>query len=265
MIQRDRVRFLGWDLTDPFARRPRAVDVAVVDLHGRVEFEKLRWPAPDGEGRLDAQALVTAFPVGGSDVVVVDGPQALARPGAPVRESERLLRAPGRTPDVLPVAGGPFRGFVRGSVLLFAALHRLGGLELLDLETPDLGRARLFEAFPGATWRQMRGKTWGKKASPEGRAARRDCLEAEGLRFPGAGLPTHDELDAALCAWLGWLTRLAPERVHAVGQPPWKDGEGWLREGRMLDLRTAQLGGQKTMSKSSALHAAITESSPDQE
>jgi hypothetical protein len=43
--------------------------------------------------------------------------------------------------------------------------------------------------------------------------------------------------DAALCAWLGWLTRTAPERVHPVGLPLWRDAEGWLREGRILDIR----------------------------
>lgn len=36
---------------------------------------------------------------------------------------------------------------------------------------------------------------------------------------------------------LGWLTRTAPERVHAVGLPLWMDAEGWLREGRILDIR----------------------------
>ncbi len=108
---------------------------------------------------------------------------------------------------------------------------------MLDVDTPEPGRARLFEAFPGATWRQLAVEKLGKKSSPEGRAARRERLEAAGLCFPGAGLPTHDELDAALCAWLGWLTRTAPERVHAVGLPLWRDGEGWLREGRILDVR----------------------------
>ncbi|WP_395853115.1 hypothetical protein [Cystobacter fuscus] len=77
----------------------------------------------------------------------------------------------------------------------------------------------------------------GKKSSPEGRAARRERLEAAGLSFAGSRLPTHDELDAALCAWLGWLTRTTPERVHAVGLPLWRDAEGWLREGRILDVR----------------------------
>ncbi|MET0401886.1 MAG: DUF429 domain-containing protein [Cystobacter sp.] len=228
------MRFLGWDLSDPFARRPRAVDVALVDEGGRVVFEQWPWPAPDGEGRLDPEALVAAFPVDPSDVVVVDGPQALARPGARVREAERLLRAPGRTPDVLPLPGAPFSGFVRGAVLLFAALSRRG-LPLLDLETPHLGDARLFEAFPGATWRQWGVEKLGRKTTPEGRAARRERLEAVGLRFPDAVLPSHDALDAALCAWLGWRTRSAPERLLAVGTPLWKDAEGWLREGRILD------------------------------
>ncbi len=230
------MRFVGWDLSDPFSRRPRPVDVAVVDARGGVRFEERRWPAPDRSGRFDAGALAAAFPVGGEDVVVVDGPQALARVGASVREGERLLRAPGRTPDVLPEPGAPFRGFVRGSVLLFAALRSAGRLKLLDVEAARVEEAGLFEAFPGATWRRLAVEKLGKKASPEGRARRRELLEAAGLRFPVGELPTHDQLDAALCAWLGWLTRTEPERVYAVGLPLWVDPTGWLREGRILDL-----------------------------
>lgn len=239
------MRFVGWDLSDPFARRPRPVDVAEVDAQGRVRFDTRPWPAVDASGGLDPGALAAAFPVGPEDVVVVDGPQALARPGALVREAERLLRAPGRTPDVLPVPGAPFCGFVRGSVLLFAALRRGGGLPMLDVDTPEVGRARLFEAFPGATWRRLAVEKLGRKSpveklgkkdSPEGRAQRQGLLEAEGLRFPSGELPTHDQLDAALCAWLGWLTRTAPERVFAVGTPLWVDGQGGLREGRILDV-----------------------------
>ena len=230
------MRFLGLDLSDPFARRPRAVDVACVDERGGVDFEQWTWPAPDSEGRLDAEALVAAFPVGPEDVVVVDGPQALAQPGARVREAERLLRAPGRTPDVLPVPGAPFSGFVRGSVLLFAALRGREDLRLLDLDTPEPHEARLFEAFPGATWRGLGGKKLPKKDTPEGRRRRRELLEQKGLRFPRSGLLTHDELDASLCAWLGWRLHREPAGVHAVGLPLWKDADGWLREGRILDI-----------------------------
>ena len=231
------MRFLGWDLSDPFARHPRAVDVAAVDEDGWVSFERWAWPVPGAAHELNPEALLWAFPVGSTDVVVVDGPQALARPGARVREAERLLRVPGRTPDVLPVPGPPFCGFVRGGVMLFAALHRRGGLEMLDLESPEVEGARLLEAFPGATWKRLGVTTLRKKHTPEGRAARRALLEAQGLRFAEAGLPTHDELDAALCAWLGWLTRVDPKRIQAVGSPLWEDAGGWLREGRILDLR----------------------------
>lgn len=231
------VRFVGWDLSDPFSRRPRPVDVAVVEADGQVRFDERRWPSLNSRGGLEGEALAAAFPVAPDEVLVVDGPQALARPGAGVREAERLLNAPGRTPDVLPVPGKPFCGFVRGSVLLFAALRNPGALRLLDVDAAQLGQALLFEAFPGATWRRLGGGRLGKKDSPEGRAQRRERLEAAGLTFPPGALPTHDQLDAALCAWLGWLTRCSPQRVHAVGTPLWVDPDGWLREGRILDLR----------------------------
>lgn len=204
---------------------------------GQVRFDERHWPPLERDGGLDAQALAADFPVAPEEVLVVDGPQALAKPGARVREAERLLRAPGRTPDVLPVPGKPFCGFARGSVLLFAALRNTGRLELLDVDVAEVSQARLFEAFPGATWPRPGVGKLGKKSSPEGRAQRRERLEAEGLRFPSGALPTHDQLDAALCAWLGGLTRSAPQRVHAVGAPLWVDSAGWLREGRILDVR----------------------------
>ncbi|WNG40108.1 DUF429 domain-containing protein [Archangium violaceum] len=231
------MRFVGWDLTDPYSRACRPVDIAEVDTRGQVRFSEAHWPArPSREGDFDPAHLAAAFPVGAEDVLVVDGPQALARPGASVREAERLLRAPGRTPDVLPEPGRPFSGFVRGSVLLFAGLRVRGGWPLLDVDTSELGKARLFEAFPGATWRALAVEKLGAKASREGRERRRAALEARGLRFPARELPTHDQLDAALCAWLGWLTRRAPEQVVAVGAPLTVDAHGWLREGRILDL-----------------------------
>ncbi|NBD12859.1 MULTISPECIES: DUF429 domain-containing protein [Corallococcus] len=236
----DAPRFVGWDLTDPFARAPRPVDEAILDPQGRVRFSQRVWPRADARQGLDPEALVKAFPVAPGDVVVVDGPQALATPGARVRDAERRLRAPGRTPDVLPLPGAPFAGFVRGSVLLFAALRAFNRVPMLDLDTPVLSRARLFEAFPGATWRARAVEKLGAKATPEGRARRKALLEAAGLRFVDAGPCTHDQLDAAVCAWLGWLTRMRPEDVTAVGLPLTRDAEGTLREGRILDAPRIQ-------------------------
>ena len=219
------------------------MDEAVLDARGHVRFSQRVWPPADARHGLDPEALVAAFAVGPADVVVVDGPQALANPGARVREAERCLRAPGRTPDVLPLPGAPFAGFVRASVLLFTALRARAGVPMLDLDTPELSRARLFEAFPGATWRALAVEKLGAKSTPEGRARRQALLEAAGLRFVDGGLRTHDQLDAALCAWLGWLTRTRPGDVTAVGLPLAQDLDGTLREGRILDrvpsLRTS--------------------------
>ena len=233
----DTARFVGWDLTDPFARSPRPVDEAVLDSRGHVRFSQRLWPRADAHHGLDPHALVEAFAVGPADVVVVDGPQALANPGARVREAERRLRAPGRTPDVLPLPGAPFAGFVRASVLLFSALHTHARVPLLDVDTPELSHARLFEAFPGATWRMLAvEKLLGAKATPEGRARRQTLLEAAGLRFVDGVPCTHDQLDATVCAWLGLLTRTRPGAVTAVGLPLTRDADGTLREGRILDL-----------------------------
>ena len=233
-------RFVGWDLTDPFARAPRPVDEAVLDAQGHVRFSQRVWPRADAHHALDPHALVEAFAVGPTDVVVVDGPQALANPGARVRESERRLRAPGRTPDVLPLPGAPFAGFVRASVLLFSALRSHARVPLLDLDTPELSHARLFEAFPGATWRALAVEKLGAKATPEGRARRQALLEAAGLRFVDGRPCTHDQLDATVCAWLGWLTRTRPGAVTAVGLPLTQDADGTLREGRIVDLDPVQ-------------------------
>ncbi|GMU10700.1 DUF429 domain-containing protein [Corallococcus caeni] len=234
----DALRFVGWDLTDPFARAPRPVDEAVVDGDGRVRFSQRVWPAPRPGHGLDPEALAEAFALQPGDVGVVDGPQALANPGERVRDAERKLRAPGRTPDALPLPGAPFAGFVRGSVLLFAALRAHARVPMLDLDTPALSHARLFEAFPGATWRALAVEKLGAKASPEGRARRQALLESAGLRFSDAGTCTHDQLDAALCAWLAWRTRTRPREVTAVGLPLTQDADGTLREGRILDLAT---------------------------
>ncbi|AFE03224.1 hypothetical protein COCOR_00031 [Corallococcus coralloides DSM 2259] len=232
----DARRFVGWDLTDPFARAPRPVDEATVDGDGRVRFSQRVWPTARAGHALDPEALAEAFAVRPGDVVVVDGPQALATPRAKVRDAEARLRAPGRTPDMLPLPGAPFAGFVRGSVLLFAALRAHARLPMLDLDTPSLSDARLFEAFPGATWRALAVEKLGAKSTPEGRARRQSLLESSGLRFEDAGTCTHDQLDAALCAWLGWLMLTRPEHVTAVGLPLTLDTDGTLREGRILDL-----------------------------
>ncbi len=69
--------------------------------------------------------------------------------------------------------------------------------------------------------------------------ARRRMLEREGLVFPRS-LPTHDQLDAALCAFLGLLWLSKSDRLRHVGEAP-RRLAGWLCEGRIVDFCTASV------------------------
>lgn len=63
--------FVGIDLTDSYARTPRAVDVAILNAQtGQVVFKQFEWPAV---------AQVVSSIGRDKTVFIVDGPQALAR------------------------------------------------------------------------------------------------------------------------------------------------------------------------------------------
>ena len=206
------------------------MDVAVLDASGRCSFASL--PAV---GAIDVAGWlrdVTSGPRSG-DVLVVDGPLGLGEPGAAMRGCERLLAAAGKTPGRLPVPGSrPFAGFVRGSVELAARLWAEGWLPVHDGR--DARAATMLEAYPGASWRALAGARLPRKTSVAGRRARVDLLLANGLAFD-RDPRTHDELDAALCAWLGWKLHQDPLRVRLVGRPAFRAG-GKLREGVIVDV-----------------------------
>jgi hypothetical protein len=227
--------FLGLDLTDPYAARPRPVDVAVVDRAGRCVLERL-----PGGAALDVGAWlapVTTGP-GSGDLLVIDGPLALGSPGATMRTCERLLAAPGKTPGELPRPGSrPFAGFVRGSVELADRLVAAGWVPLRDAE--ERASATMLEAYPGATWRRLAGAPMPGKTTRAGVAARTDLLQRLGLTFPRAP-STHDELDAALCAWLGWQLRCGVLPLELVGLPC-REEDGRLREGMILEVADARV------------------------
>ena len=129
--------FVGVDLTDPAASAPRPCDIAVLD--GELTCTFSQW-----DYREDGLSIVPAQVVGRPFVLAIDGPQGLAgEPGATVRESERSVNAPGRSPYELPSNGRPYAGFIAGSVRLFHALvtsgarFRLLGLnDVLASEVP---------------------------------------------------------------------------------------------------------------------------------
>lgn len=220
--------YLGVDLTDRHAGSARPIDVCGVRVEGdalRAEFWQWLWN-PSAEP-VDVTALLPELQESRS--VMIDGPQGLARRGRAVRECERLVRAPGRTPDDWPAPTAPYAGFVRSSIELFAALHDAG----VPI-SPSSG-AGACEVYPGDVWPRLVGRRLPKKTTREGRLARKALLEEHGL----AGLPelpTHDQLDAAAGALLAaCVDGLVPGLVlERVGEELAVSDDGRLREGPLF-------------------------------
>ncbi len=212
--------YVGLDLIDPFAVRKRPCDVAVLGPDLNCTFEKWNY-SEDGLGIVPRRALGRSFIMG------VDGPQGLAgQPDATMRESERLVNAPGRTPYNLPEPGKPYTGFLKGSVLLFYRLVTSSSrFRLLGLDDVPASDANLIEVFPGGAWKIVSDQPLPPKRTVDGRSARVDVLSSLGITFASADLPTDDQLDAALAAWTAYsfdqgrakIEGLSPEIDYAAG------------------------------------------------
>jgi hypothetical protein len=237
---------VGIDLTDSYARTPRAVDVATLDAQtGQVVFDEFEWP-PEGPGWAVEVARVVSSLGRDKTVFIVDGPQALARMQNNTRLVERYLRTPGHTPWQVPdPRARPFAGYIRTSINFFSALVT-AGFSLAELANAE-NSANMFEAYPGAVW-----PLWHRcpeplqsKSTVAGRNQRRAILESVGCNFSNSGELTHDQLDAGVCAALGWrfFIPCADWPVEHVPPPTppveenlavFRDASGILREGRML-------------------------------
>ena len=221
--------FIGLDLTDPYAKRPRPCDVAVLDSELQCSFSQ--W-----EYREDGGSIVPTVALGRAFLLAIDGPQGLAgQTDARMRDSERVLNAPGRTPYTLPYSGVPYAGFITGSVRLFHHLVTSGRrFRLLGVQDVSLGEANLVEVYPGAGWKTVAGKgRLPRKQTAKGREVRYALLQAQGVRFPDSKLPTTDQLDAAMAAWTGYCFNQGNARLE--GLPPWLDDrDGVIREGYIV-------------------------------
>lgn len=198
---------------------------AFMDRWHRVTFRDWEYDA-GGEGLVPEEKAVEGFVIG------LDGPLALARAGANVREAERELRAAGKTPDVRPEPGSaPYAGFIAGSLDLCASLRRKGW-GLLGLAPHD--EVAMFEVYPGDVWPKWAGRKLPKKTTPEGRRDRWDLLRARGVELPvGLAEVTHDQLDAAAAAYVAYLW--ATGKATEFGPDPFEEA-GALREGKIVSI-----------------------------
>ena len=236
MIDQRTRYFVGLDMVDPLAIRPRPCDGAVMDPDLRCQF--FQWDyRTDGAGIIPQTAASRSF------VLAIDGPQGLARfPEARARQCEHAIQSrnrvgvPARTPYALPATRMPksFADFVEGSVVLFYQLVTSGDFHLLGMNGVQQEKANLLEVYPGAAWKSMAGRAvLPKKTNRAGRKARHDLLSAQGVQFPDSGLPTHDQLDAAMAAWTAY--RFAAGHATQMGDAPTLDPEhGVVREGYIV-------------------------------
>lgn len=223
--------FLGVDLTDGTARRPRAVDVCGLSPRGAglvASFWEWRW---GGDGIAAVAAELRA-----ARCAALDGPHALAAPGRSLRTCERLCAAAGKTPDDRAglVPGRPYAGFTASALDLFAALDAAG----LAVSPPRPGPG-IWETYPGYVWRRL-APGLAPKATERGRRERARVLAACGIVLP-RGLPGHDRLDAAVCALVAAAACGAVPGLSAriVGEPTARRPDGTLEEGPILALDVA--------------------------
>ena len=237
------MRFVGIDLTSAFAALPRPIDVAVLDDQLNARFLAVAWPMAEAVISRDpnflTEMLRAQVSVGLSErmIVAIDGPQGLAAGGNAMRACERILGTPGRTPSTLPPAeesGAPFQGYIRSSIDLFAGL--VGAAPpwpLAGLSGVGNFEAALWEVFPGAEWVVLAKRRLPLKTTTAGRQARRNLFEALQVTFPTQALPTADQNDALVGAYLAWCVHNRPSSVELAGVAPYA-ADGEIREGFVL-------------------------------
>ena len=220
--------YIGLDLTDPSAAKQRPCDVAVLDPDLKCTFSTWTY-REDGSSIVPNKALGKAF------ILAIDGPQGLAGDrDAYMRQSERLVNAPGRTPYDFPNDGRPYSGLITGSVKLFHQLATSGSrFRLLGMDDAPPAEANLLEVFPGRAFRDAAGTALPAKRTLEGRKARFELLKSLDIKFHDDKLPTSDQLDAAMAAWVGSCFDRGETR--AEGQAPELDEQaGVIREGYIV-------------------------------
>lgn len=219
---------IGVDLTDPHAKWRRPCTRALLTHKLACTFDEWRFNEA-GEG------MIPSSMADARHILAVDGPQGLASSAdRTMRACERQLGVAGKSPYSLPPLGRPFAGFIMGSVRLFYVIYKSGKYRLYG--APRVGRssANLIEVYPGAAWRVLSAKErLPKKTLRAGRKARLSLLQKHEVTFPGLDtqvLPTHDELDAALAAYIAYL--FVNGQTTDSGEPPFEDVEHKvLREG----------------------------------
>lgn len=223
--------FIGIDLSDPFAKHKRGCTRAILgpDLYCTLD----EWEYdPTGS------AIVPSEVAHSPHIVAIDGPQGLAsNPAQRMRLCEQLLGAAGKSSYAFRPIGQPYAGFVRGSVELFHSLYRSGDFHLHEVEQAQATDTNLIEVYPGAAWPVLARQRLKKKRLLEGRRVRYGLMVRLGItfaqRYSIEMLPTHDQLDATIAAYIAYLFKNG--KTCDYGEKPFEDPNlEILREGLIV-------------------------------
>lgn len=223
--------FIGIDLSDPFAKHKRRCTRAILEPDLYCTFDEWEY---DPTGSTIVPSEIAHSP----HIVAIDGPQGLARnPSQRMRLCEQQLGAAGKSSYAFCPIGQPYAGFVRGSVELFHSLYRSGDFHLHGVEQMQESNTNLIEVYPGAAWPVLTKQHLKKKRLLEGRRARYGLMVKLGItfaqRYSIEMLPTHDQLDAAVAAYLAYLFKSG--KTCDYGEKPFEDTNlGILREGLII-------------------------------
>jgi hypothetical protein len=222
--------FIGIDLSDPFAKCKRPCTRATIGTNLNCVFDEWEYDLT-GNRIVSDKILPVQF------VLAIDGPQGLAsNPECTMRLSERRLGTAGKSPYAFRPIGQPYSGFIQGSVKLFYSLNNSQRFQLYGLKNEKVD-TNLIEVYPGAAWPVVAGHRLQKKRLLAGRQSRYELLMRIGIKFSAKYtievLPTHDQLDAAIAAYIAYLFTIG--KTIEYGQNPFEDERlGILREGLIV-------------------------------
>jgi hypothetical protein len=222
--------YLGIDLTDRYSAECRDIDVCGLEPlgNGRFAASFWHWKWDRAPHTLDIRLLRPELRT--ARLIMIDGPQGLAAKGSKLRICERQSAAVGKTPDTPPALDKPFAGFIRSSLDFFQELGREG----IAISPANLAGGA-WEVYPGPIWMLLAGAPLPRKSTDAGRLARKRMMEALGVDgLPS--LPTHDQNDACVAAFLGAVVggQVPGLRAIHIGAPLALDSDGTLREGPMV-------------------------------
>jgi len=223
--------FIGIDLSDPFAKHERTCTRAILGAALYCTFDEWEY---DLTGSTIVPPKVAHLP----HVVAIDGPQGLASSlEHRMRLCEQELGVAGKSPYDFPPIGQLYAGFIRGSVKLFYSLYKSGNFCLHGMRKTKKSEVNLIEVYPGSAWPVLTGHRLKKKSLLEGRRARYDLMVRLGITFAQRYSiempPTHDQLDAAVAAYIAYLFKSG--KTCDYGEKPFEDTSlGILREGLII-------------------------------